>query len=79
MVGDVAHVDKEVRHVRATRPWLTGGAELGRGVLKLISVLKSSPVQSFCPNLRQLATELVATSLSKDQSKTAERPVATGF
>ena len=39
MVGDVAHVahvDKGVRHVMATRPWLTGGAELGQGVSKLI-------------------------------------------
>ena len=36
MVGNVAHIDKGVRHMRAMRPWLTGGAELGRGVLKLI-------------------------------------------
>ena len=36
MVGDVAHVDKGVRHMMATRPWLTGGAGLGRGVSKLI-------------------------------------------
>ena len=36
MVGDVAHVDEGVRHARAMRPWLTGGAELGRGVSKLI-------------------------------------------
>ena len=36
MVGDVAHVDEGVRHARTTRPWLTGGAELGRGVSKLI-------------------------------------------
>ena len=36
MVGDVAHVDEGVRRVMATRPWLTGGAELGWGVLKLI-------------------------------------------
>ena len=36
MVRDVAHVNKGVRCVMATRPWLTGGAELGRGVSKLI-------------------------------------------
>ena len=36
MVGGVAHVDEGVRRARATRPWLTGGAELGRGVSKLI-------------------------------------------
>ena len=36
MVENVAHVDEGVRHTRATRPWLTGGAELERGVLKLI-------------------------------------------
>ena len=36
MVGNVVHVDKGVRCVRATRPWLTEGAELGRGVSKLI-------------------------------------------
>ena len=36
MVGNVAHVDEGVRHARATRPWLMGGAELGRGVSKLI-------------------------------------------
>ena len=35
MVGGIAHVDEGVRHARATRPWLTGGAELGRGVSKL--------------------------------------------
>ena len=29
------------------------------------SVLKSSPVQSFCSNLRQLATELVATGCNQ--------------
>ena len=36
MVGNVAHIDEGVRRARATRPWLTGGAELGRGVSKLI-------------------------------------------
>ena len=36
MVKDVAHVDEGVRHAMAMRPWLTGGAELGWGVLKLI-------------------------------------------
>ena len=36
MVGDIAHVDEGVKRVRATRPWFTGGAELGWGVLKLI-------------------------------------------
>ena len=36
MVGNVVHIDEGVRHTRAMRPWLTGGAELGRGVLKLI-------------------------------------------
>ena len=36
MVEDVVHVDEGVRHVMEMRPWLTGGAELGRGVLKLI-------------------------------------------
>ena len=36
MVRNVAHVDEGVRHVMATRPWLTGEAELGRGVSKLI-------------------------------------------
>ena len=30
MVGNVAHVDEGVRCARAMRPWLTGGAELGR-------------------------------------------------
>ena len=36
MVGDIAHIDEGVRRVMATRPCLTGGAELGQGVLKLI-------------------------------------------
>ena len=36
MVEDVAHVDEGVRRAMATRPWLTGGAELERGVSKLI-------------------------------------------
>ena len=36
MVGDVAHVGKRVKRARATRPQVTGGAELGRGVSKLI-------------------------------------------
>ena len=36
MVGDVVHVDEGVRHMMAMRPWLTGGAELGWGVSKLI-------------------------------------------
>ena len=36
MVGDVAHIDKGVKRARAMRPWLTGGAELGWGVSKLI-------------------------------------------
>ena len=36
MVGDVVHVDEGVKRARATRPWLTGGAELGQGVSKLI-------------------------------------------
>ena len=36
MVEDVVHVDKGVRHAMTTRPWLTGGAELGWGVSKLI-------------------------------------------
>ena len=36
MVRDVAHVDEGVKRVRATRPRLTGGAELGRGVSKLV-------------------------------------------
>ena len=39
MVGDIAHIDEGVKRVRATRPWLTGGAELGRGVSKLINRL----------------------------------------
>ena len=34
VVGDVAHVDKGVKRAKATRPWLTEGAELGRGVSK---------------------------------------------
>ena len=36
VVGNVVHVDEGVRRVRTTRPWLTGGAELGQGVSKLI-------------------------------------------
>ena len=36
MVENVAHIDEGVRHAGATRPWLTGGAEPGQGVLKLI-------------------------------------------
>ena len=36
MVGNVAHVDEGVRRARTMRPWLTGGAELGQGVSKLI-------------------------------------------
>ena len=36
MVGNIAHIDEGVRRMRATRPWLTGGAELGQGVSKLI-------------------------------------------
>ena len=36
MVGNVAHVDEGVKRAMAMRPWLTGGAELGLGVLKLI-------------------------------------------
>ena len=36
VVGDVVHVDKGIKCARATRPWLTGGAELGQGVSKLI-------------------------------------------
>ena len=36
MVGDVVHVDEEVKHAMATRSWLTGGAKLGQGVSKLI-------------------------------------------
>ena len=36
VVRDVAHIDKGVKRVKATRPWLTGEAELGRGVSKLI-------------------------------------------
>ena len=36
VVGDVAHVDEGVKRARATRPWLTGRAELGQGVSKLI-------------------------------------------
>ena len=36
MVEDVAHVDEGVRRAMEMRPWLTGGAELGWGVLKLI-------------------------------------------
>ena len=36
MVRDIAHVDEGVKRARATRPWLTGGAELGQGVSKLI-------------------------------------------
>ena len=36
VVGNVVHVDEGVRRARTTRPWLTGGAELGRGVSKLI-------------------------------------------
>ena len=42
MVGDVAHIDKGVKRVRAMRPWLTGGAELGRGVSKLIFRLRDT-------------------------------------
>ena len=42
MVGDVAHVDEGVKRARATRPWLTGGAELGRGVSKLIFRLRNT-------------------------------------
>ena len=36
VVGDVAHVDEGVKRAKATRPWWTGGAELGWGVSKLI-------------------------------------------
>ena len=36
MVGDVAHVDEGVKRARAMRPRLTGGAELGQGVSKLV-------------------------------------------
>ena len=36
------------------------------------SVLKSSPVQSFCPNFRQLATGLVAKFLKTRQLATME-------
>ena len=36
MVGNVVHIDKGVRCARTTRSWLTGGAELGWGVSKLI-------------------------------------------
>ena len=36
MVENVAHVNEGVRRTRATRPWLTGGANLGQGVSKLI-------------------------------------------
>ena len=31
MVGNVVHIDEGVRRARTTRPWLTGGAELGQG------------------------------------------------
>ena len=34
------------------------------------SVLKSSPVQSFCPNFRQLSTELVATGCNQSFKRT---------
>ena len=44
MVGDVAHIDEGVRHTMATRPWLTGGAELGQGVSKLIFRLRNTEV-----------------------------------
>ena len=36
VVGDIVHIDEGVKRMKATRPWLTGGAELGRGVSKLI-------------------------------------------
>ena len=36
MVRNVVHIDEGARHAKATRPWLTGGAELGWGVSKLI-------------------------------------------
>ena len=36
VVGDVVHVDEGVKRAKATRPWWTAGAELGRGVSKLI-------------------------------------------
>ena len=34
--GTLCTFDEGVRRARTTRPWLTGGAELGRGVSKLI-------------------------------------------
>ena len=35
MVENVAHIDEGVRHVGATRPWLTEGAEPGQGSIKV--------------------------------------------
>ena len=35
MVGNVVHVDEGVRCARTTRPWLTGGAELGAGSIEV--------------------------------------------
>ena len=50
--------------------------KLRRSVTIKSSVLKSSPVQSFCPNFRQLATGLVAKFLKTGQLAT--ELVATG-
>ena len=35
-VRNVVHIDEGVKHMRATRPGFTGGAELGWGVSKLV-------------------------------------------
>ena len=51
--------------------------ELALGMSMTFSVLKFSPVQSFCPNFRQLATGLVAKFLKTRQLAT--ELVATGF
>ena len=56
----------EPRNIRRTHKVKI--AYLGRAVA--ISVLKSSPVQSFCPNFRQLETGLVAKFLKTRQLAT---------
>ena len=35
VVGDIAHVDEGVKRARATRPWLTGGAETRAGSIEV--------------------------------------------
>ena len=36
MVGNIVYVDEGVKRMKVTRPWFTGGAELGQEVSKLI-------------------------------------------